>query len=199
MSNVNKVLEKNIETLETLEKEYEKKAGPRMKYVSVRSALNNAVISLKKTRDRYSEELVKEPQRICKHKREDEVCIKGVSSSGICSGHCSHFESQECNSDCISRKKLLEDIRKNGAIADFMKEYLEGLVNNQPQAQPIARSTEETKQKLMEYFTIGDSSAYYLTRVKEAFSIGTMTLDDFVEFTENDIDDLIYCLTKKEV
>ena len=161
MSNVNKVLEKNIETLEMLEKEYEKRATPRMKFVSVRSALNNAVISLKKTKDRYSEELAKEPQ---------EDSIKTLS-------------------------KLVE--KYSDEATKYRKLYEE--LNNQPQVQLIVRSTEETKQKLMEYFNIGDSSAYYLTRVKEAFSIGTMTLDDFVEFTENDIDDLVDYLTKKEV
>ena len=152
MSDVIKTLEKNIETLETLEKEYEKKAGPRMKYVSVRSALNNAVISLKKTKDRYSEELVKEPQRICKHKREDEVCIKGVSSSGICSGHCSHFESQECNSNLISKNKLIEDIEQ---MEDVKKNYLQvriddikNIINNQTQVQPIVRTPEEVVEML---------------------------------------------------
>ena len=45
-----------------------------------------------------------------------------------------------------------------------------------------------TREKLIEllnkYFTIGDSYAYNLTRVKEAFAVGTMSLDDFVEFDE---------------
>ena len=179
MSDVIEIIEKNIETLEMLEKEYEKRATPRMKFASIRSALNNAVISLKKTRDRYSEELAKEPH--------------------------------ECNSDLISRTKLIRDLfyspdgnRYRTRDCDnfpitISLEDLRKVLNNQPQVQPIVRSTEETKQKLMEYFNIGDSSAYYLTRVKEAFSIGTMTLDDFVEFTENDIDDLVDYLTKKEV
>ena len=62
MSDVVETINKNIKTLEMLEKEYEKRATPRMKFASIRSALNNAVISLKKTKDRYSEELAKEPQ-----------------------------------------------------------------------------------------------------------------------------------------
>lgn len=37
---------------------------------------------------------------------------------------------------------------------------------------------------LNRYFTIGDSYAYNLTRVKEAFAIGTVDIDDFVEFDE---------------
>lgn len=62
MSDVIEALDKNIKTLEMLEKEYAKRATPRMKYASIRSALNNGIIALKKTRDRYSEELAKNPQ-----------------------------------------------------------------------------------------------------------------------------------------
>lgn len=50
---------------------------------------------------------------------------------------------------------------------------------------------------LMEYFSIGDSDAYHLTRVKSAFSVGTMTLDDFEEFTEETVDDIIEYIQKK--
>lgn len=50
------------------------------------------------------------------------------------------------------------------------------------------------REKLIEllnrYFTIGDSYAYNLTRVKEAFAIGTVELDDFVEFDESVIEDI---------
>ena len=50
---------------------------------------------------------------------------------------------------------------------------------------------EETlKNILKEYFGIGDSYTYELTRVKEAFAIGTMTFDDFVEWNEDNIEDL---------
>ena len=44
---------------------------------------------------------------------------------------------------------------------------------------------------LYRYFEIGDSDCYHLTRVKEAFAIGTMSLDDFVEFDEDTIEDLV--------
>ena len=55
---------------------------------------------------------------------------------------------------------------------------------------------EALKELLMEYFNIGDSYCYFLTRVKEAFSVGTMTFDDFVEFSEEDIDELVEHLYK---
>ncbi len=48
------------------------------------------------------------------------------------------------------------------------------------------------KEILMNYFDInGDTYAYNLTRVKSAFEVGTITLDDFQEFTEETIDDMV--------
>jgi hypothetical protein len=43
---------------------------------------------------------------------------------------------------------------------------------------------------LGKYFDIGDSYAYNLTRVKTAFEVGTMSLEDFEEFDEETIADL---------
>ncbi|MDD6966375.1 MAG: hypothetical protein PUK18_02575 [Firmicutes bacterium] len=52
-------------------------------------------------------------------------------------------------------------------------------------------SWEEKREALIEYFSkwadIGDSYIFDLTRVKEAFAIGTMDLDDFVEWDEERI------------
>ena len=50
------------------------------------------------------------------------------------------------------------------------------------------------KERLIEilsrYFQIGDSYAYNLTRDKTAFSVGTMSLDDFEEFDEVTVADI---------
>ena len=50
------------------------------------------------------------------------------------------------------------------------------------------------KERLVEllnrYFQIGDSYAYNLMRVKDAFEIGTKTFDDFVEFGDETTSDL---------
>lgn len=56
----------------------------------------------------------------------------------------------------------------------------------------------ELKEKLMEYFTIGNSDAYWLTRVKEARQYGTLTIDDFVEFEEDTIDDIVKFVFKED-
>ena len=55
---------------------------------------------------------------------------------------------------------------------------------------------DKLKELLMKYFTIGDSYSYNLIRVKEAFVTGTVTLDDFVEFDEEFIDDIVEYLIK---
>ena len=41
-----------------------------------------------------------------------------------------------------------------------------------------------------EYFNIGDSYAYNLTRVKSAFAYGTVGLDDFEEFDAETVEDI---------
>ena len=52
--------------------------------------------------------------------------------------------------------------------------------------------TERLKDVLMDYFDINnDTYAYNLTRDKKAFGVGTMTFDDFEEFSEETIDDIV--------
>lgn len=43
---------------------------------------------------------------------------------------------------------------------------------------------------LSQYFNIGDSYAYNLTRVKSAFGVGTVSVDDFEEFDDDTIAEL---------
>jgi hypothetical protein len=46
---------------------------------------------------------------------------------------------------------------------------------------------------LVDFFGLNGSDGTYvydLTRVKEAFGVGTMTLEDFVEFDEERVDEL---------
>lgn len=49
---------------------------------------------------------------------------------------------------------------------------------------------------LSKYFNIGDSDTYILTRVKEGFAVGTVTIDDFQEFDEENVADLADYLIK---
>lgn len=51
---------------------------------------------------------------------------------------------------------------------------------------------------LLRYFDVpNDTYCYNLTRVKEAFAIGTMHLDDFVEFDEDFIEDMVEYILEK--
>ena len=55
------------------------------------------------------------------------------------------------------------------------------------------------KDKLMEYFEVGrDSYFYVLTRDKSAFAYGTMSFDDFIEFSEEQVDDIVDFLKEVE-
>lgn len=58
---------------------------------------------------------------------------------------------------------------------------------------------DKLKDLLMEYFSIGDSYSYNLTRVKSAFAVGTVSLEDFEEFDEEFIDDIVEYLLKNNV
>lgn len=49
---------------------------------------------------------------------------------------------------------------------------------------------ENMMEALRKYFSIGNSYTYELTRVKSAFEVGTISLDDFEEWGEENISDL---------
>ena len=49
---------------------------------------------------------------------------------------------------------------------------------------------EKLVELLSSYFDIGDSYAYNLTRVKSAFAVGTMSLEDFEEFDDDTVADI---------
>ena len=58
---------------------------------------------------------------------------------------------------------------------------------------------EKLVELLAEYFNIGDSYAYNLTRVKSAFACGTVGLDDFEEFDDETVEDIASYLTDNGV
>ena len=65
-----------------------------------------------------------------------------------------------------------------------------------------AISREQLIAALEKYFDIGNSYTYELTRVKEAFEIGTMSLQDFVEWDSDKVEDLcdyLFKLTERPV
>ena len=52
---------------------------------------------------------------------------------------------------------------------------------------------------LTKYFEVGDSDFYICNRVKEAFNLGTMTLDDFTEIDEENTVDIADYLLKNNI
>ncbi len=58
-----------------------------------------------------------------------------------------------------------------------------------------SKSDDDKKRTLIEFFNrwadIGDSYIYDLTRVKSAFDIGTMSLEDLVEWDESRVTELV--------
>lgn len=60
------------------------------------------------------------------------------------------------------------------------------------QNQKYKEVIDNLKYKLIEYFEVGgDCYFYVLTRDKSAFYYGTMSFDDFKEFSEEQVDDII--------
>ena len=70
-----------------------------------------------------------------------------------------------------------------------------GIINGEIPFKSDADSKENFRDKLTEiissYFNIGDSYTYELTRVKEGFGIGTITIDDFVEWDADNVSDIV--------
>ncbi|MDT2565157.1 hypothetical protein [Enterococcus avium] len=48
-----------------------------------------------------------------------------------------------------------------------------------------------------EHIEVDDTYAYFLTREKSSFSVGTVTLDDFEEWTDSDVADLTDSIMEK--
>lgn len=105
-----------------------------------------------------------------------------------------------CNSypvegyDWVS-EDLEEELRKNIVVKDswstliFKERFVEYGVFGEYEGTPI--TLESLQSILNKYFDIpNDTYAYNLTRVKSAFNISTMSLEDFEEFSEDTTSDL---------
>lgn len=89
-----------------------------------------------------------------------------------------------CN-DYVSRADVLEITAETGALETQRRVKELPSVDVRP-----AISREQMIAALEKYFEIGNSYTYDLTRVKEAFAIGTMSLQDFVEWDSEKVTDL---------
>lgn len=93
--------------------------------------------------------------------------MKGIS----CCGDCSYYSQLEM---CLRGSK------DAGSAQDpFYKDC--------PLPDVVELNRDKLIKLLSRYFTIGNSYTYELIRVKEAFEVGTMTFDDFVEWDEHNV------------
>lgn len=77
------------------------------------------------------------------------------------------------------------------ATINIKKEEIKEMID-QKFAESVELNYDFLKELLMEYFRIGvDCYAYNLTRDKSAFECGTVTVNDFEEFNEEVVDDII--------
>lgn len=77
------------------------------------------------------------------------------------------------------------------ATINIKKEEIKEMID-QKFDQSVELNYDFIKKLLMEYFRIGvDCYAYNLTRDKSAFECGTVAVNDFEEFNEEVIDDII--------
>lgn len=88
--------------------------------------------------------------------------------------------------ECLTDTKMAKSFEKFCIISDA--------VEDAPTVDAVPVCV--LKEILMRYFGIGDSYHFELTRVKEAFAVGAMKLDDFQEWTEENVDDLVDYIKK---
>lgn len=96
--------------------------------------------------------------------------------------------------DYVSRQYLLDEYdRQHQGPPGGARKIIEGA----PAEDVVPVNREKVMSALRNYFFIGDSYTYELTRVKSAFSMGTMSLDDFKEWGEENISDLCDCIFRE--
>ena len=90
-------------------------------------------------------------------------------------------------SDYVSRQYLLDeyDRQHQGPPGGARK-----IIAEAPAEDVVPVNREKLMSALRNYFSIGDSYTYELSRVKSAFKMGTVSLDDFEEWGEENISDL---------
>lgn len=95
-----------------------------------------------------------------------------------------------------NQKRMYRIHKQEEKIHDL--ELLTGTL--QQKNQKYKEVIDNLKDKLMEYFEVGgDCYFYVLTRDKSAFYYGTMSFDDFKEFNEEQVDDIIDFLKEVEI
>ena len=96
--------------------------------------------------------------------------------------------------DCSDINQTIRELRDENVIYHFSRDYLRNVMEDAADAIEELLAKVPTAERLAEilsrYFQIGDSYTFELTRVKEAFAIGTMSFDDFSEWDDENVSDL---------
>ena len=87
---------------------------------------------------------------------------------------------------CIARPLCIFSNAIENTLLDTRKTNLEKLVDAE-----VGRRREMLMGLFSKWAGIGDSYIYDLTRVKEGFAVGTVTLDDFSEWDEERVGQLV--------
>lgn len=89
--------------------------------------------------------------------------------------------------DTVPKERIVEYMDEFGAGYNSCRNDTLRSIESITPADVVPVNREKLMAVLRDYFSIGDSYTYELTRVKSAFDIGTMSLDDFKEWEEEDI------------
>lgn len=77
----------------------------------------------------------------------------------------------------------MKPMERDQSVNQLVKELVEGRMLMNTLKEKIAKA-------ITEYVNLDDTYTYKLTRVKSAFFVGTLDLDDFEEWSETDVDEL---------
>lgn len=97
-------------------------------------------------------------------------------------------------SECNELENNLENAEDKCSYHEQRVEELERKIEELDKKKSLDK--EVLRKILAKYFDLGDSYVYNLTRDKKAFSTGTMALDDFQEFNDYNVDDLVNYIVK---
>ena len=99
----------------------------------------------------------------------------------------------------IEKDKIELNVHKDGKCrAVHMGEYNHFI--KRLHEQPVILDEDKLAKILAKYFNVPDDTyAYNLTRVKAAFDVGTMTLDDFEEFDADTVNDIVDYIVKTAI
>ena len=100
------------------------------------------------------------------------------------------YISKQVATDAVPEELMVDFMDEFGAGFNSCRNEMLRTIEAIKPADVVPVNREKLMAVLRNYFSIGDSYTYELTRVKSAFEVGTISLDDFEEWGEENISDL---------